>query len=160
MVIFFGRFSPLSNHHFSPFVYKDTHFSCIEQFLAVEKAKLVDKKDLLDRALSCYSPADCKGILNTLKNDSPSEWEDKCPSILLVALQCKFRQNRHLDDFLRKTYPRYLGEASTDTFWGIGYELSDPQAQVRNSWIETGNLLGKSLCTVRGEIIQELGLIM
>lgn len=159
LVVFFGRFSPLSNHHFSPFVHNDTHFSCVEQYLAVEKARLVGKTDILERALSCPNPADCKGILNALRDDCSTDWEDKCSSTLLMALRCKFNQNKLLGDFLRKTYPRYLGEASTNAQWGIGLDLSDPQALVHESWLPTGNLLGKSLCVVRGELIQELGLL-
>lgn len=158
-IIFFGRFSPLSNHHYSPFVSDESHYSCVEQFLAVAKAKLAEKSDILDRAVSCTSPSDCKGILNALKDDHPEEWEDCLPSILLEALRCKFNQNDKLNLYLRETYPRYIGEASTDPLWGIGFPLSDPQARNFEAWHPAGNLLGKTMTTVRGELIAKFGLV-
>lgn len=134
VVIFFGRFSPLSNNHPSPYVVNDVHYGCVEQHLALARAELAGDEDILDRALSCSNPSDCKGILNSLKDNHTAEWEENCPSILMEALRGKFQQNKHLGDYLRKTQPRHLGEASLDPIWGIGVELTDPKARTRASW--------------------------
>lgn len=155
MVAFFGRFSPLSNHHPSPFIVNDTSFSCVEQYLAVARARLANDPDTLDRALSCSNPSDCRGILNALREDHVEEWENCRAPVLMKALRNKFQQNKHLGDYLKRTFPRHLGEASPDVVWGIGCHLEDENATTHSTWHADGNLLGKSLTTVREELIRD-----
>lgn len=157
LVVFFGRFSPLSNHHLSPFVINDTPFANVEQYLAVARARLAGGGDILERALTSTNPSVCRGILNALKDDHTGEWEDSRAPVLMKALRAKFNQNKHLGDYLSSTYPRHLGEASRDPVWGIGLNLNEKDATLHSSWYEGGNLLGRSLTTVRGELIRDLG---
>lgn len=154
-VIFFGRFSPLSNHHPSPFTVNDTSFSCVEHYLAVARARLSGDAEVLERALSCTNPSDCRGILNALKEDHHDEWENCRAPVLMKALRNKFTQNANLGNYLKETFPRRLGEASSDAVWGIGLNLGDVNAAYTPSWHEEGNLLGKSLVTVRSELMGE-----
>lgn len=157
-IIFFGRYSPLSNHHCSPFTLDEVPYISVEHFLAVKRATLSGNQDLLDEALSHTNPSDSKAILNLLKEDHPQEWEESRSSLLLSALRCKFTQNKLLGTYLRATYPLYLGEASRDPVWGIGSGLSEKEIPSYSLWPKEGNLLGRSLCQIRGELIQELGL--
>lgn len=48
-VAFFGRFSPFSNHHPSPFTLNNRIFSCMEQFLAWSRASLAGDQTLISR---------------------------------------------------------------------------------------------------------------
>lgn len=157
VVVFFGRHSPLSNHHLSPFTINNTPFANVEQYLAVARARLAGDDEILERALSCTNPTDCKGILNALKEDHIQEWEDARAPLLMKALGGKFNQNRRLGDYLRSTFPRRLGEASRDTVWGIGIGLGEEGAMLQSSWHAEGNLLGKSLSTIRDELIRDFG---
>lgn len=153
-VAFFGRFSPLSNPHMSPFIINDTKFQSVEQFLAVARARLSGDAELLERALSCSNPADCKGILNALRDDHTQEWEESRAPVLMKALRGKFNQNGHLGTYLKNTYPRRLGEASRDIVWGIGLELKDRDVTQHSAWHPGGNLLGRLLMTVRDELMR------
>lgn len=157
VVIFFGHFSPLSNHHPSKFTVNNVDFSCVEQYLAVARARLSGDDAILQRALSCPNPADCKGILNSLRDDHAQEWEECRSGVLMRALRNKFGQNKDLGSYLRATNPRHIGEASSDPVWGIGLSLEDENAASHASWHVEGNLLGRSLNIVRGELINELG---
>lgn len=157
-IIFFGRYSPLSNHHCSPFNLEGISYTSVEHFLAVKRATLAGNQDLLDEALSHTNPSDSKATLNLLKDDHVQEWEESRSSLLLSALRCKFSQNSLLGTYLRVTYPLYLGEASRDPVWGIGFGLSEKVVPPYSTWIKDGNLLGCSLSKVRGELIHELGL--
>lgn len=87
-----------------------------------------------------------------------TEWENNLTNYLWEALWCKFTQNQHLGDYLRSSYPHYLGKASKDPVWGIGFELNNPQALNQQSWLESGNLLGRTLDEDRGALIQKLGI--
>lgn len=50
----------------------------------------------------------------------------------------------------------HLGEASTNSRWGIGMTLEDPDVLDTTKWKAEGNLLGNLLMTVRGELQQRL----
>lgn len=54
--VFFTKYSPFSNHFSSAFNIEGFKFSCIEQYLAVQKAHLADNKDLAREAMSSSDP--------------------------------------------------------------------------------------------------------
>lgn len=148
-VIFFGRASPLSNHHPSPFDLEGHRFNSMEQFLAWRRARISGKKALINRALATTNPVICKGILNELRDDSADKWNEILEEIVISGLTAKFTQNPQLAQFLVDTYPKALGEASLNTRWGIGLPLNSPEALDMSKWVEGGNLLGKMLTQVR-----------
>lgn len=82
-VAFFGRFSPLSNHHPSPFYLDGIHFSCMEQFLAWSRATLAEDQPLITKATAKADPIVYKGILNELRNNKSEEWSQQIDVILL-----------------------------------------------------------------------------
>lgn len=155
VVIFFTKNSPLSNHHSSPFSLEGQRFMCIEQFLAVHRAFLAKDKALARKAMAQTDPVQHKIILNTLKEDQPDVWKEKVIQIILDATRAKFRQNQHLRDFLVGTYPRQIGEASRDEFWGTGLTLENGEAMDPTKWAKDGNLLGRTLQQVRGELMAD-----
>lgn len=108
-IAFFGKYTPLSNHHRSPFRINGVLYNTVEQYLAVARASLLGKKDLKESALSLPDPIDSKKILNSLKNDHAKEWEDQRATVLMEALRNKFNQNNLLANYLKETYPLHLG---------------------------------------------------
>lgn len=155
VVIFFGRASPLSNHHPSPFLLDDHKFSCVEQFLAWKRAKIADNKPLITKALSSTNPTTCKTILNELHNSNLEAWEEQIEGIISSALYAKFAQNSSLATYLLDTRPLQLGEASLNSKWGIGLKLTDQDALNPSKWAEGGNLLGSSLMETREELFSK-----
>lgn len=152
-IAFFGKYTPLSNHHQSPFRVKGVLYNTVEQYLAVARASLSDREDMRTRAMEETNPADSKKILNALKTDHVQEWEEQRASVLMVALRSKFRQNPLLAEYLKETYPLLLGEASKDPIWGTGLTLTDGETTDHTKWSAQGNLLGRSLMEVRKELL-------
>lgn len=152
-VAFFGRFSPLSNHHPSPFNLDGRHFSCMEQFLAWSRASLVGDQALVSKALSKADPIVYKGILNGLHNSMPEEWKDQLDSVVLRGLRAKFQSNPHLALFLCSTHPKIIGEASLSKRWGTGLTLTHQDVLKSERWPAEGNLLGRSLMSIRDELM-------
>lgn len=126
VLVFFGRFSPLSNHHPSPFHLNDLPFTCMEQYLAWNRAALAEDQALISKALSKADPIVYKGILNDLRNNKPEEWKQQVDSIALLGLKAKFQQNPALAHFLCSSHPKLLGEASPNKVWGIGFTFRCP----------------------------------
>lgn len=155
-VVFFTRYSPLSNHHRSPFTLEGTSYVCVEQFLAQQKALLAGNQQLAERAMESPDPADHKVVLNILKkenHENQDQWKEKAKEIIPKAIRAKFFQNHHLASFLVGTFPRVIGEASTDRVWGIGLRLEDKEVLNESAWGREGNLLGRTLAEVRQELM-------
>jgi predicted NAD-dependent protein-ADP-ribosyltransferase YbiA (DUF1768 family) len=67
------------------------------------------------------------------------------------ALLGKFGQNSLLASKLVSTKKYYLGEASSDLFWAIGFNISNPRAADRLNWPGM-NYMGKLLMKVRDQL--------
>lgn len=154
-VAFFGRDSPFSNHFRCEFESRGLTFSCMEQFLACHKAKMSKNRNLATQILRSADPADHKRALNSMKDAVPEKWSAKVGEILIRGLREKFGQDEYLYKLLLATYPRRLGEASSDPIWGTGFTLRDEKVLDVQAWNEEGNLLGKSLEKVREEFLQK-----
>lgn len=152
---FYTKHSFLSNHFPSNFCIDDQTFSSMEHYLAYQKAILSEKQHLIRKARHVKDPLQAKHILNTLKDDHPEEWAQMVEEITLEGLRRKFSQNAHLKKYLCDTNDIYLGEASKNSRWGIGLELTDTNVLDHTKWNTEGNLLGRSLMKVREEFRQE-----
>lgn len=154
-VVFFGRASPLSNHHICSFKISGKTFTCVEHFLAWQKASLSEDESLAPSVLHMKDPSEHKKVLNALREDHPDKWAEKVENILRTALRAKFKQNQNLREFLCDTHPKRIGEASVNQKWGIGMPLTNPDVLNINKWNAEGNLLGKTLELIREELIQQ-----
>lgn len=152
--VFFTKHSPFSNHFASSFTLEGIQFSCIEQYLAVNKAHLANDKALAREAMGSSNPADHKVVLNKLRAEVTDEWKRRAPEYIKAAIKAKFTQNNHLTKFLLDSHPLQIGEASRDTFWGIGLTLESPDVLDTTKWAPGGNLLGRSLVALREELLE------
>lgn len=116
-LVFFSRFSPLSNHHPSTFTLENKTFLTMEQYLAFKRAELAQNEPLMEKAMQVQDPAEAKSILNALRTEHAQEWQDQRADITVQGLKAKFGQNEHLADYLRNTKGLPLGEASRDPCW-------------------------------------------
>lgn len=152
---FFSKNSILSNHFPSEFTVKEQKFYTVEHYLAVKRAAFSDNPSMIQKASTARDPRQAKYILNSLKEDRPQEWYGGVQEVLLEGLRAKFKQNPTLRSFLLDTGGLQLGEASTDTRWGIGMTLDDPEVLNLTKWNPEGNLLGRTLMQIREELKQD-----
>lgn len=153
-VVFFTGYSPLSNHHTSPFELDGNKYNNVEQYLAYEKANMAGDARLMDKALHTENPADCKVILNSLREPQlVNKWNEAAYDLAKRSLIAKFQQNRDLATFLLETYPKRLGEASANKIWGIGLSIYSPDRLSCDKW-RGQNILGRAMQAVR-EIIRD-----
>lgn len=150
--VFFTKHSPFSNHFSSSFNLEGIRFTCVEQYLAAQKAHLANNRDLAREAMRSSDPADHKVVLNKLKTEVADKWKERASDIIRVAVKAKFTQNPHRTKFLLDSHPLVIGEASRDQFWGIGLPLESPNVLDMNKWAQGGNLLGRTLVSIREEL--------
>lgn len=155
-IVFFTKYSVLSNHHHSPFTLKGEQFQNMEQFLATKKALLSGKEDLIRRAAQASDPKIAKAILHSLREDHVPEWDQQVEEVIVEGLRAKFSQNQPMLSFLKGTAQLQIGEASTNPRWGIGLDLDNPDVLDTTKWNPSGNLLGRSLMRIRAELCPNL----
>jgi ribA/ribD-fused uncharacterized protein len=153
-LFFFTGASPLSNFHPSSFTVNNINFSCGEQFLQWKKAMLFKCDSIASQILESKDPTSMKRLGSKVPNFDKKIWREAVPDITMTCLQNKFEQNKDLKDYLVKTNPKNLYEASPrDNLWGIGCGIGDPNLlKKQKDWGK--NILGKSLETVRSQFVK------
>lgn len=149
---FFSKHSFFSNHFLSDMEIEGRSFSCMEHYLAFQRAILSEKQSIIKRARQARDPLQAKHILHLLKEDHPEEWDSWVEEVTLEGLRAKFTQNITLKTYLCDTGNLQIGEASENPRWGIGMNLSDEHVLDYTKWKSDGNLLGKCLMKIREEM--------
>ena len=150
-IAFFGKESPLSNHHPASFKLGGLKYNSSEQYLMREKALLFADEETAHKIMVAKNPVVQKHLGKQVERASgytEQKWQSQAPKIMERALHAKYSQNSTLKKWLLDTNPKQLAEASRDKFWGVGVNLHDKQILTTGSW-KGNNQLGKTLMKVR-----------
>ena len=135
-----------------PFQVNAYHYSCAEQYMMSEKARLFGDEEVEKEIMNTSDPKLMKALGRKVRNFDPEVWDKLKYSIVLNGNYYKFTQNKEMMDFLLSTGDKILVEASpVDTIWGIGLGKDNEKAHNIASW-RGKNLLGFALMEVRDEI--------
>ncbi|MDU5950334.1 MAG: NADAR family protein, partial [Paenibacillus macerans] len=141
----------------SPFTVEGTEYSCAEQFMMAEKARLFGDDEMLAAIMQAKHPKEMKAYGRAVRNFDKDVWDRECYGIVKRASLAKFSQNSQLGDYLKSTKNRILVEASPrDRIWGIGMGQSNPDVENPLKW-RGKNLLGFALTEARDEMLREEG---
>ena len=148
---FFGRLSPLSNHHIAPQKLDNRVFNCNEQFYMYEKAKTFNDHTTAETILREKDPVEQKKLGSKIKDFKESAWRNKCLEIMERGLSAKLEQNPSIKEFLINTGTNMLVEANPrDSYWGIGSSTHDWRTWIKNSWCNKAtNHMGRLLAELR-----------
>lgn len=92
-----------------------------------------------------------------LHGDHQQEWDRELEQTALEGLRAKFSKNQTLYDHLCATRNLILGEASPNATWGIGMDINNKEVLDQSKWLPKGNLLGRTLMTLRAEFLKKKG---
>ncbi len=130
-------------------------YSCAEQYMMAEKARLMGDSATRQEILQESDPIKIKHLGKKVKNFRQVLWDANKADIIIKGNLMKFGQNLPLRHFLLSTGDSILVEASPyDTIWGIGLEESHPDARNPYKW-KGQNLLGFALMEVRDRLKKE-----
>lgn len=163
--LFFWGATPPADGHISetclsqwwmcPFQVDGVEYSCAEQFMMAEKARMFGDQEMLAKIMKASHPKEMKAYGRAVTNFDKESWDSSCYEIVKMGNYAKFSQNPELLDFLLGTKNRILVEASPrDRIWGIGMGKANPDALCPLKWRGT-NLLGFALTEVRDQILEE-----
>lgn len=142
----FGQWTP------SRFSVDGVPYTCAEQFMMAEKARLFGDNMVLAQILATDDPRAHKRLGRKVGNFSEDAWNQNREDIVYRGNMAKFGQDDGLRDLLMETGDRTLVEASPyDRIWGIGLKSTDADAEDPARW-QGLNLLGKVLMRVRSDL--------
>ena len=152
-VFFWRPPSPFGQWTRARFELEQHTYSCAEQYMMAEKARLFGDETVRKQILATDEPREHKRLGRTVSGFSVEVWEAHREDIVFRANVAKFSQNQDLLAVLTKTGSRMLVEASPyDRIWGIGLRSTDPGADDPARWRGL-NLLGKVLMRVRDHLL-------
>jgi len=136
----------------SPFTIERIPYTCCEQFMMAEKARLFGDEPTRQQILATESPVEQKALGRKVTPFDDATWTAACREIVYLGNLAKFTQNPALRELLVATGTSTIVEASpTDKIWGIGLAADDPLATNRARW-RGKNWLGEALMRVRAEL--------
>ena len=142
----FGQWTP------SIFEVDGVMYSCAEQFMMAEKARLFGDTGMEQQILEASSPKTHKALGRKVRNFDRGVWEQHRLDIVVRGNLAKFQQNPGMLRELCETGTRELVEASPmDKIWGVGLRGDNPQITDKENW-KGLNLLGEALMRVRDEL--------
>ena len=147
--------SCLSQWWMKPFTVKGVTYSCAEQYMMAEKARLFRDERIAEQIMRAKDSGSMKSLGRAVRNYDERVWEKNRQQIVRTANKAKFSQNPELLTFILRTQDKILVEASPhDRIWGIGVDKNSPNADNPLRW-KGLNLLGFALTQVRDELISE-----
>jgi ribA/ribD-fused uncharacterized protein len=152
---FFGNEHPFSNWHQAMFEVDGVGYSCMEQFMMLQKATLFGDLEIAGLIMTAKSAREHKALGRQVKGFDEAVWREHREQIVLNGALAKFGQNDDLLKALLATGQKLLVEASPyDTIWGIGMSKDDPRATNPGQWPGQnllGNILGRARDILREE---------
>ncbi len=137
------------------FTVQGIQYSCAEQYMMAEKARLFHDNKMWNRIMSANQPKEMKAYGRAVQNFNQAVWEASCYALVKEGNLAKFSQNLDLWEYLKTTQKRILVEASPrDRIWGIGMERNNPDAINPLKW-RGKNLLGFVLTEVRDILLEK-----
>lgn len=142
----------LSNWHLSRFIIDGKMYTCVEQYMMSEKARLFGDEEVFAKIMATDNPREQKALGRAVKGFDKVKWEQVAREVVYKACYAKFTQKPELEKALMATEGTTLVEASPrDPIWGVGLAESDPRILTRSTWRGL-NWLGEVLTRAREEI--------
>ena len=111
---FFSQWSP------SSFVVDDVSYSCAEQFMMAEKARIFNDHRAVELIMSSSDPSTHKRVGRGVRNFDTAVWDGEKQNAVLSGNYAKFTQNPAMKLHLLSTGNNFLAEASPlNTEWGV-----------------------------------------
>ena len=135
VVLFWQPPNCFSQRSPSPFVVDNVSYSCAEQYMRAEKARLFQDRRAEELNMSSPDPTAHKRIGRGVSNFDNAVWDRVREDSVLAGNLAKFSQNPTVKYHLLSTGSKSLAEASPfDPVWGIGLRADDPEARDPRLW--------------------------
>lgn len=144
---------PFSNWYPARILVDGISYTCTEQHMMAEKARLFDDEETLEKIMVATHPHDQKRLGRQVKGFNVDKWNAVARDRVYIGNLAKFTQHEDLKEFILRTGDDIIVEASPyDTIWGIGLYEDDERCLDPKQW-KGKNWLGEVLMRVRDTIV-------
>ncbi len=151
MLLFWG--GPFSQWAQSPFIIDGNSYSCAEQWMMAEKARLFGDAERLEKIMAATHPKAHKEHGRKVAGFDKEKWDSVARDVVFKGNVAKFTQNPEFGTRLRAAKGLTIVEASPyDTIWGVGLGVDDPNITDPSKW-RGKNWLGFTLMKVRDALL-------
>ena len=148
---FFGEINPLSNFFPAPFQIDGIRYISSEQFIQSEKAKFFGDLDTYNQLLCVSTSHECKELSRQIRNVIEEKWSERAGELCFPGIRAKFFQNPYcMDTLITKTSSKRILECTSDTLWGNGTPLQDPNCLDSS---QPQGIMGQMLESIRSEVM-------
>ncbi len=149
-ICFKGHTCVMSNMYACTVNYKGQDFRSSEHAYQWEKAKCLGRPDVADRIVDAVDGYQAKRISKELVDEAKNEiWRrGLAVAVMKKIAQAKFDSVHEFRQEVLDSRGMFLIEATTDTFWGVGF-LSDVAATCRPQYWPGKNVMGRILIELR-----------
>lgn len=151
--VFFLR-SWLSNWTRSPFTIDGVTYSCVEQYMMAEKARLFGDSTTEAAILATDSPREQKDLGRRVRGYDEPRWAAVRRAVVLRATLEKYRQNPELKAKLLAEEGTFVETNPADPIWGIGMSMDEAGVEDPTNW-RGQNLLGQVITEARDILRKE-----
>jgi len=149
-IFFWG--GPFSQWTPSQFEIGPLSFTCCEQWMMYNKAKLFCDLESAVRIMQTSDPREQKALGREVANYDDDTWMEEAFDIVVQGNRAKFGTIPLFNQILRDTGDKIIVEASAhDRRWGIGLSENAEGIEDPSRW-RGENLLGKAIMQVRDEL--------
>ena len=157
-----GSYQSFSNSytHHTPYIYtipcgafEGETLNCMNanKSLHCTKASVFNDRETFVKIKDEEDAATCQQIGRSVRNFDDEVWQRYVNGVAFQVAMQKFQGNDHLTTLLLSTSGSLLAEASLNSVWGTGLELTHEHAQVPTQW-PGQNIQGEALMKVRDEL--------
>jgi ribA/ribD-fused uncharacterized protein len=104
----------------SPISYDGQHYSCAEQWMMAEKARVFGDEETRQLILKASTPKEIKDLGRCVRGFDEERWRQCRELVVLKGSLLKFAQNASMLRFLLSTRGMLVEASPYDTIWGIG----------------------------------------
>ena len=135
MMLFWGKYVPLSTFHIHNFKVNQVQCSSIEQDLQYEKAMLFEDGELAGKLITEKDPLVCKMLGKQVTNFEQQKWANSCYDIVKELLEAKFISDKNLKKYLLDTGDKILAcGGKYEKYWGVGLPIYAPESLDKTKW--------------------------
>jgi hypothetical protein len=104
----------------SPFLYHGRQYSCAEQWMMAEKARIFGDEHTRELILNAASPKEMKALGRIISGFDEEKWRRCRELVVFKGTLLKFAQNPRMLQFLLSTTGILVEASPYDPIWGIG----------------------------------------
>jgi hypothetical protein len=112
--------SILSQWFPSPFAYDSRHYTCAEQWMMAEKARIFGDEETRELILNASTPKEMKALGRSIRGFNEDKWRQCREAVVMKGSLLKFAQNASMKQFLLSTDGVLVEASPYDSIWGIG----------------------------------------